>query len=105
MAKTPFPKSALDSVTKDNLAKVTQQAREIILELQGTVGPEGLRAVRLEELTKIGLLKSTPNGYTIGDSVGTGSSSSGGSTGSYVFDGGGPSAVYVDGPVFDCGKP
>jgi hypothetical protein len=67
--KTPFRKTGIDKPTPDNLEKVIAQLRQVILELQGAVGPPGLRAVRVEELVQIGLVRVTPNGLSLGGAI------------------------------------
>jgi hypothetical protein len=67
---TPFRKTGVAKPTPANLEQVVEQLRQIVLELQGAVGPPGLRAVRVEELVRIGIVRVTPDGLTLGPNVG-----------------------------------
>lgn len=67
--KTPFRKVGIEKPTPTNLEKVVEQLRQVVLELQGAVGPPGLRAVRVEELARIGIVRVSPDGLTLGAAI------------------------------------
>lgn len=55
-------KTGIDRPTPANLVQVADQMRALLLELQGSVGPPELRAVRLQELMRIGVVIRQPEG-------------------------------------------
>lgn len=93
MAKTPFPKAAIAAVNPTNLPMVAEQMRQVLLEIQGGIGDPGLRAVRVQELIKIGLLRDTPNGLILGAVFDNLSSSSSGGLNTFLQGG----IVFSDG--------
>lgn len=70
MTKYPDPKLSvrkpgISRPTPSNLQEVSEQMRSVLLELQGVVGPEKLRAVRLQELLQTGVVKLTTDGQLV----------------------------------------
>lgn len=63
--KIPVRKTGISKPTPQNLLEVADQIRQVTLELQGVVGPEKLRAVRLQELLQTGVVKLTADGVLV----------------------------------------
>jgi hypothetical protein len=69
--KIPVRKTGISRPTPKNMLEVTDQIRQVTLELQGVVGPEKLRAVRLQELLQTGVVKLSTSGDLVAGEVGS----------------------------------
>lgn len=69
--KIPVRKTGISKPTPQNLLEVSDQIRRVTLELQGVVGPEKLRAVRLQELLQTGVVKLSSSGDLVAGEVGS----------------------------------
>lgn len=58
-------KTGINRPTPQNLQEVAEQTRAVVLELHGVVGPEQLRAVRLQELLRAGVVKVSADGTLV----------------------------------------
>lgn len=64
-------KTGISRPTPSNLQEVAEQTRTVVLELHGVVGPEALRAVRLQELLQAGIATLSPDGTLVAAEVNT----------------------------------
>lgn len=72
--KYPSPKirvrkTGINRPSPQNLQEVAEQTRAVVLELHGVVGPEPLRAVRLQELLDAGVLRYDVDGALVAGEV------------------------------------
>lgn len=84
-------KTGINRPTPQNLQEVVEQTRAVVLELHGVVGPEPLRAVRLQELLQTGMVKLSSTGDLVAGEVAT----------TTVIT---PAADYGRDGVIDCGR-
>lgn len=95
-------KTGVDRPTPTNLVQVIDQIRGLVLELQGSVGPPELRAVRLQELMRAGVVIRQPEGGLAAGVQAASATSAAVEQGASTIDGG-TAASTLDYSIIDGG--